>query len=104
VSRGFLQRCGINYTKIFAHVARLETMKLVCRLLRYIQRTVTLGLRFPAMVKEKKNKLIGFSNSNWCWDKVEIKSTSRYVFKYNDGAISWCTKKQLVTALFSCEA
>jgi hypothetical protein len=56
------------------------------------------------MVKEKKNKLIGFSNSNWCWDKVEIKSTSRYVFKYNDAAISWCTKKQLVTALFSCEA
>ena len=30
-------------------------------------------------------------------------STSGYVFKFNDAAISWCTKKEPVIALSSCE-
>jgi hypothetical protein len=34
---------------------------------------------------------------------TDRRSTSGHVFKYNDAAISWCTKKQSVTALSSCE-
>ncbi|MCH87262.1 hypothetical protein A2U01_0008128 [Trifolium medium] len=36
--------------------------------------------------------------------RIVRRSTSSYVFKFNDVAISWCTKKQPVTALSSCEA
>ncbi|RDX77397.1 Copia protein, partial [Mucuna pruriens] len=35
---------------------------------------------------------------------VERKSTSGYLFKYLDAPISWCSKKQSVVALSSCEA
>ena len=50
------------------------------------------------------NELIGYSDSDWCGDLIDRRSTSGYVFKFNDAAISWCTKKQSVTTLSSCEA
>ena len=50
------------------------------------------------------NELIGYSDSDWCGDLTDRRSTSGYVFKFNDAAISWCPKKQPATALSSCEA
>jgi len=50
------------------------------------------------------NELIGYSDSDWCGDLTDRRSTSGYVFKFNDAAISWYSKKQPVTALSSCEA
>lgn len=39
-----------------------------------------------------------------CGDRVDRRSTSGYVFKLLDAPISWCSKKQPVIALSSCEA
>jgi len=50
------------------------------------------------------NELIVYSDGDWCGDITDRRNTSDYVFKFNDAAISWCTKKQPVTALSSCEA
>jgi len=50
------------------------------------------------------NELIGYSDSDWCGDLTDRRSTSGYVFMFNDAAISWCTKNQPVTALSSCES
>ena len=61
------------------------------------------GLLFPYGAKSEVNELISYSDSDWCGDLTDRKSTSGYVFKFNDAAISWCTKKQLVIALSSCE-
>jgi len=44
-----------------------------------------------------------YSDSDRCRDKSDRRSTSGYLFKFNDAAISWCTKKQPVTALSSRE-
>ncbi|GAU33536.1 hypothetical protein TSUD_143290 [Trifolium subterraneum] len=41
---------------------------------------------------------------DWCGDKVDRRSTSGYVFKFQNAPISWCSKKQSVIALSSCEA
>ncbi|RZC15548.1 Copia protein isoform B [Glycine soja] len=43
-------------------------------------------------------------DSDWCGDKVERKSTTSYLFKFLGTSISWCSKKQQVVALSSCEA
>jgi len=74
------------------------------RILIYIKGTMSFGLIFPCGAQGKVNELIGFSDSDWCGDITDRKSTSGYVFKFNDATISWCTKKQPVTALSSCEA
>ena len=45
-----------------------------------------------------------YSDSNWYGDKVDKRSTFGYLFKYLRGLISWCSKKQPVIALSTCEA
>jgi hypothetical protein len=70
----------------------------------YIRGTLDFGLHFPIGTSNKGSVLIGYSDSDWSGDITDRKSTSGYVFKFNNAAISWCTKKQAVTALSSCEA
>jgi hypothetical protein len=74
------------------------------RVLRYAKGIVKLSLLFPTKSKEGKVELIGYSDSDWCGDRRDRRSTSDYLFKFNNAAISWCTKKQPMTALSSCEA
>jgi len=74
------------------------------RILRYVKGTMEYGLLFSYGSKCKMDDLIGYSNSDWCGDLTHRRSTSEYVFKFNDAAISWCTKKQPVIALSSCQA
>lgn len=44
-----------------------------------------------------------FSDVDWCGDKVDKRSTAGYLFKLYWALISWCSRKQLVVPLSSCE-
>ena len=48
--------------------------------------------------------MFGYSDSDWCGDKDDRKSTTGYVFKFGTSPISWCSKKQSIVALSTCEA
>lgn len=77
------------------------------RVLRYVKGTADLGILFRFGTRETDEgnlKLIGFTDSDHGGDCVERKSTSGYVFLLNGSPISWCSKKQPVVALSSCEA
>jgi len=69
-----------------------------------VKGTLKFGLLFLTANKEGEAELEGYSDSDWCGDRMDRRSTSSYLFKFNGAAISWCTKKQPVTALSSCEA
>jgi len=43
---------------------------------------------FPTNSKEGEAKLEGYSNSDWCGDRMDRRSTYGYLFKFNDAAIS----------------
>ncbi|CAJ2645779.1 unnamed protein product [Trifolium pratense] len=86
------------------HDPRKPHMIAAKRILRYLKGTLELGLLFPIGTSSAGSTLIGYSDSDWCGDITDRRSTSGYVFKFNNAAISWCTKKQAVTALSSCEA
>merc|ERR1711965_526373 len=66
------------------------------RVLEYLHRTRTLGLRYEATTQ----RLDGYSDSDW----AVRHSTSGQVFSWNQAAISWGSKKQGTIALSSCEA
>ncbi|XP_045797903.1 beta-glucosidase 24-like [Trifolium pratense] len=74
------------------------------RIFRYLKGTLDYGLLFHNGTNGEGCALVGYSDSDWCGDITDRRSTSDYVFKVNNAAISWCTKKQLVTALSSYEA
>lgn len=76
----------------------------VKRLLRYLKGTLDFGIMFPAEHDNLRQELMGFSDSDWCGDKSDRKSTTGYIFKFGEAPVSWCSKKQQVVALSSCEA
>ena len=75
--------------------------KALKRILRYIQGTVSLGLFYSNM---EDYKLIGYSDSDWCGDLDDRKSTSGYVFFMGNTAFAWLSKKQPIVTLLTCEA
>ncbi|XP_058761601.1 secreted RxLR effector protein 161-like [Vicia villosa] len=73
------------------------------RILRYIKGTLKYGVVFPSE-DECESELMCYSDSGWCGDRVDRRSTSRYFFKFIGSLISWCSKKQPVIALSTCES
>ena len=71
------------------------------RILRYLQGTKQLGLRYK---KEEGSKLIGYTDSDWAGSLDDRKSTSGYIFCLGTKPISWSSKKQKTVALSSAEA
>jgi len=74
------------------------------RILRYVKGTLDLGILYLYSQKNIEGKLFGYSDSDWCGDKDDRKSTVGYVFKFGTSPISWCSKKQSLVVLSTCEA
>lgn len=73
------------------------------RILRYIKGTLKYGVLFPSG-RKTNSELMSYSDSDWCGDRVDRRSTSGYLFKFLGGHIYWCSKKQFVVALSTREA
>jgi hypothetical protein len=76
-------------------------LKAVKRILRYIRGTESFGLFYT---KAEDFMLEGYSDSDWCGDVDDRKSTSGYVFFLGDTTFTWLSKKQPVVTLSTCEA
>jgi hypothetical protein len=83
------------------------------RTLRYLQKTINVGITYggqenpavdEALGKSNLTGITGFSDSDWAGDKDSRKSTSGYVFLLYGGAVSWKSTKQSVVATSSTEA
>ncbi|XP_059217552.1 uncharacterized protein LOC131994728 [Stomoxys calcitrans] len=90
---GVLSRYNNNHGK-----PHWEAVK---RVMRYLKGTVDYKLQFS---KDNNEYLQGFSDADWAGDLDERKSTSGYVFMFQNGSISWNSKKQSTTALSTTEA
>ena len=71
------------------------------RVLRYLQGTVELGIKYFRNIEVK---LIGHCDSDWDGCIDDMKSTSGYAFSLGSGVISWVSKKQGSVAQSSAEA
>lgn len=74
----------------------------VKRVVRYLKGTRDLKLKLNGACEG--GELHAYSDSDWAEDKSDRKSNSGYFTTMNGGTISWCSRKQNVTALSSCEA
>ena len=63
--------------------------------------TTSLGLRFA---RSSNQKLIGFSDSSHNVDDDDGKSTTGHIFYLGESPIIWCSQKQEIVVLSSCEA
>jgi Reverse transcriptase (RNA-dependent DNA polymerase) len=70
------------------------------KILRYVRDSVNLGLHYS---KTNSFKLIGYSDSDWCGDTDDRKSTSGFTFYVGDTIFTWLSKKQAIVTLLTCE-
>jgi hypothetical protein len=85
----------------FASNPNGEHEKALKHLFRYLKGTLELGITYG---KPGKQGIMGYTDSDWAGDKGTRKSTSGYLFKLGNGAVSWSSKRQPTVALSSCEA
>ncbi|XP_019424538.1 PREDICTED: uncharacterized protein LOC109333463 [Lupinus angustifolius] len=77
------------------------------RILRYLKGTLDHGVMFPYKKFETKQNVLhleAYTDSDWCGDQVDRRSTMGYIFFLGKAPISWSSKKQDVVALSTCEA
>ncbi|WVZ02011.1 hypothetical protein V8G54_022817 [Vigna mungo] len=95
---------GVGLISRFMHDPRQPHLYAVKHIFRYLKGTADHGLYFPRIVEDTNNVLEAWCDADWSGDQVDRKSTFGYLFKLMGASISWCSKKQAVVALSSCEA
>lgn len=71
------------------------------QVLRYLKGNVSFGLYYKS---DGKKELVGYSDSSYNSDQDDGKSTTGHVFYLNGCPITWCSQKQKIVALSTCEA
>ncbi|KAJ3689816.1 hypothetical protein LUZ61_018980 [Rhynchospora tenuis] len=92
---------SVGVVSRFMEEPKYSHWKAIKRILRYIKGTEALGLFYS---NSEEYKLMGYSDSDWCGDVDDRKSTSGYVFYMGDTAFTWASKKQPIVTLSTCEA
>ncbi|RVW71220.1 Retrovirus-related Pol polyprotein from transposon TNT 1-94 [Vitis vinifera] len=85
----------------FMHYPSHSHLGTAKRVLRYLQGTVELGIKYFRNIEVK---LIGHCDSDWGGCIDDMKSTLGYAFSLGSGVISWVSKKQGSVAQSSIEA
>eukprot|EP00253_Pinus_taeda_P020983 PITA_20983 len=121
-AKGFSKVEGIDYTKTFSPVSKMNSIRLVLSLAASfkweVQNPSCMGTcmkksiwnnllalykQTPAFV-EASPLLVGFIDSDWAGDPNDQKSTVGYVFTLGSGPITWACKKQGSISLSSAKA
>ena len=84
-----------------AAAPRQAHMTAVKRIFRYLWGKSDYKLTYQ---QDKAGELVVYSDSDWADDKMDRKSTSRFVAMLNGGPVVWDLKKQASTSLSSTEA
>ena len=71
------------------------------RVMRYLKGTANRGTVYS---KKGTKQCVGYCDADWAGDLDDRKSTSGYIFKMSEGAITWSSKKQPCVALPTAEA
>ncbi|XP_050898048.1 secreted RxLR effector protein 161-like [Lathyrus oleraceus] len=94
---------AIGMVSGFMSKSKWSHYEAIVRILRYIKGTLKYGALFLSGA-DNGSELLSYSDFDWCGDKVDKRSTSRYLFKFLASLISWCSKKKPIVALSTCEA
>ena len=85
----------------YMHAPKESHKAALKQVLRYLQGTLSYGLEFESKLQEG---LIGYSDSSYNADPDDGKSTTGHIFYLGGNPITWCSQKQEIVALSSCEA
>jgi hypothetical protein len=88
--------CQFNKKPTFTH------LKAAKRALRYIIHTRHFSLKYGG--KQLQLQLLGYADADYGSNLVDRRSTTGYIFMFNEGPIAWSSRKQTTVALSTMEA
>ncbi|KAJ3701279.1 hypothetical protein LUZ61_004984 [Rhynchospora tenuis] len=92
---------GVGLVSRYMEEPKTSHWKAIKRILRYVKGTLSHGL-FYSYTDEFD--LVGYTDSDWCGDIDDRKSTAGFVFYMGDTTFTWVSKKQPIVTLSTCEA
>ena len=78
---------SVGIASRFMEKPKVSHLAAIKRILRYIKGTLGCGILFPATDNGGKCELLGHTDSSWCGDKDDRKSTAGYVFMFGGAPI-----------------
>lgn len=93
---------AVGYVSRFMENPTMEHLSAVKHILRYVAGTLHYGLCYIKGLGEFK--LYGYSDADMAGDVDDCKSTTGVLFCFGNKPVTWCSQKQTVVALSSCEA
>ncbi|CAL0308012.1 unnamed protein product [Lupinus luteus] len=94
---------GVGLVSKFMESPQQVHLNAVKRLLRYLKGTNGYGIVFPSRLDDNSCGLIAYSDADCCGYKTDRRSTTRYSFQLGNAHVSWCSKKQNMVVLSSCD-
>ncbi|KAD5961360.1 hypothetical protein E3N88_12833 [Mikania micrantha] len=92
---------AVGVLSIFMQAPRKPHVFAARRILRYLNATTGVGIKFTKTVSPE---LVGFCDSDYAGDLSMRRSTTGYVFMYGMSPISWSSKLQPTVSLSTAEA
>jgi histone deacetylase 1/2 len=92
---------SVNKVCQFLHAPTTSHYSAVKRILRYVQGTLSLGLKLG---RSKSTMISAFSDADWAGCPDDRKSTGGFAVFFGSNLISWCAKKQATISRSSTEA
>ncbi|XP_040868637.1 secreted RxLR effector protein 161-like [Glycine max] len=90
---------GVGVISRFTTRPKQSHLATTKRIRRYRKGIENCGILFPNQKEKGDLHLVGYTNSDWCGDKVDRRSTFGFVFLLSGAPISWSLRKQDVVAL-----
>ena len=92
---------AVGLVSRFMEKPTMSHMKAAKRILRYLRGTLDCGIFYSS---SQDLNLVGYCDSDFAGDIDDRKSTTGFVFLMGNNAIAWCSKKQPIVTLSSCES
>ncbi|XP_022880403.1 uncharacterized protein LOC111397630 [Olea europaea var. sylvestris] len=92
---------GVGLVSRYMEAPTLTHLEIAKMILCYIKGTIDYGLTYSSSTNFK---LHGYSDSDWPSDINDQKSTTGFLFFIGNTAFTWCSKKQPIVTLSTCEA
>jgi len=93
---------AVNFVSQFLHSPTNDHFLAVKRILRYVKRTLHVGLTFRPFATP--TTLVVYSDADWAGCPETRRSTSGYSIYFGNSLVSWSAKKQHIVSLSSCES
>jgi hypothetical protein len=87
----------------FSNQPQVSHVNAVKRIFRYLIGTKDHKLCFSGS-NDSKHELVGYCDSDYAGDINTRRNTNGYVFRLNNGPISWCSQRQKSVSLSTTEA